>query len=259
MVLIKCERWKDDLIVALNEIIELQKQVPHVTALGSAHAQLIYLIALADGTETDDSRLEEIMIGRLAVYQLAGIISFKLSELLCDIEDKVDRYLRRRGRCGTGGNARKSGLGTVGAIPSVARATQDRAGRQRADNLNLSQRNCSTGVDGHHILGTHSSATIRAESWRGDLIVALTEIAELRKRYTKKKALLSIHCQLSYLVALADGVEDNDSALEEITIGYLADHKLAGILSVQLAQLLGDIDMRVERYLFQRGRNKKDH
>lgn len=188
MALLKGERWRDDLIVALNEIVELQKQAPHVIALGSAQAQLVYLIALADGTETDDSRLEEIMIGRLAVYQLAGLISFKLSELLCNIEDKVDRYLRRRGRCGTGGDARKTGLGTVDATPIVGQATRNRAGRQRADNLNSSPHHCSIGVDGHHILGTHSSATIRAESWRGDLIVALTEIAELRKRFTKKKA-----------------------------------------------------------------------
>jgi hypothetical protein len=54
------------------------------------------LIALADGKENDESALDDITFGRYAAYHLAGLIPDDLSNLLCELSDKVRRYRNRK-------------------------------------------------------------------------------------------------------------------------------------------------------------------
>lgn len=90
--------WRSDVQAALDGIAPLQEQYPGDTALLSANRQLVYLASLLDGIEEDDSALEEITLGYLAMYQLADVISPDLSETMCNISDRVRRYLRQQGR-----------------------------------------------------------------------------------------------------------------------------------------------------------------
>lgn len=92
------DAWPTKLRWAISELEGL-----HVTYAGdrlilSAITQLQYLLALAEGQETNDSALEKIDIGYLAMYSLSDIISYDLSVALCDIADKVRRDLRAQGR-----------------------------------------------------------------------------------------------------------------------------------------------------------------
>ena len=92
------EKWTDKLRWARTEVLSLREKHPNEQLLLSASTQLEYLIALAEGAETDDSSLEEIDVGYLAMYPLSDIVSYDLSVALCDISDKIKRDFRRQGR-----------------------------------------------------------------------------------------------------------------------------------------------------------------
>ena len=92
------ETWLDKLTYARKGIVSLQEQYPKDACLLSALSQLDYLIALECGDEQDDSLLEKIDVGYLAMYQLIGILSHEMSVALCDIACKVKRDLRLQGR-----------------------------------------------------------------------------------------------------------------------------------------------------------------
>lgn len=84
----------DVLKSSLAAIDDLRQTYPNVQALLSVRSQLHYLIALDDGIEVDDSALENLTLGYLAVYPLAGILPSDLSKSLCDISQRVKRRLR---------------------------------------------------------------------------------------------------------------------------------------------------------------------
>ncbi len=92
------ESWRVELQTALDGIRSLQASYPGDVALVSAERQLTYLIAIADNVEDDDGALEQITLGYVAMYQLADILSPDMSELLCEISDRVRRFLRQQGR-----------------------------------------------------------------------------------------------------------------------------------------------------------------
>ena len=92
------ETWGEKLRWARSEVLTLREKYPNESLLLSVLAQLDYLIALDDGVESDDSSLEDIDIGHLAVYQLADMLRHDVSVALCDIAQKVKRDLRRQGR-----------------------------------------------------------------------------------------------------------------------------------------------------------------
>lgn len=71
---------------------------PDEPALLSVLRQLEYLIALADGKESDRSALSRVNLGYMAMYPLSGVISDRLSKLLCEIAEKVRRELKRMKR-----------------------------------------------------------------------------------------------------------------------------------------------------------------
>lgn len=79
----------------LREIEELIGRFPGDIALASVRIQLQYLIHIERGEESDRSRLGEITLGRLAVYDLSNMISDDLSKALCSVADDVRRQLRR--------------------------------------------------------------------------------------------------------------------------------------------------------------------
>ena len=91
-------RWRDDLQSALDGIHTLQALHPDDVSLLSAERQLTYLVALADGVEKDDRALGRISLGYLAMIQLTDVLTPELSELLCELGDRVRRYLRQLGR-----------------------------------------------------------------------------------------------------------------------------------------------------------------
>lgn len=90
--------WMAGLCRARAGVLALRDKYPSETLLLSAATQLDYLIALADGKESDDSALEEIDLGHLAAYPLADVLSYDLSVALCDIAERIRRDLRRQGR-----------------------------------------------------------------------------------------------------------------------------------------------------------------
>ncbi len=92
------ETWLQTLTYARKGILALQERFPREVCFTSALSQLDYLIALESGDEHDDSLLERIDVGYLAMYQLIGILSHELSTALCDIACKVKRDLRLKGR-----------------------------------------------------------------------------------------------------------------------------------------------------------------
>lgn len=92
------ETWLETLTYARKGILMLQQAHPREVCLTSALSQLDYLIALESGDEHDDSLLEKIDLGYLAMYQLIDILSHELSTTLCDIAYKVRRDLRLKGR-----------------------------------------------------------------------------------------------------------------------------------------------------------------
>lgn len=98
MAIIIGDKWREKLLRSHRFIQNLQKEYHSDQALISAETQIVYLLALADGIEEDDSRLEEIMLGYLAMYQLTDILSHDEAELLCEIADKIRRYLLRNNR-----------------------------------------------------------------------------------------------------------------------------------------------------------------
>lgn len=100
-------------------------------------------------------------------------------------------------------------------------------------------------------------ALLFGELWREEVMAALQGVAELQVSHPGDVALLSASRQLTYLLALTDGVEKDDAALEEITLGYLATYQLADIVSPDLAELLSTVNDRVRRYLRQHGRRLK--
>lgn len=59
--------------VALQECIETQQRWPKNMVLVSIRNQLEYLVALAEGRETDRSRLGEIIIGRQAAHDIKSL------------------------------------------------------------------------------------------------------------------------------------------------------------------------------------------
>lgn len=92
------EDWLEKLMQARSGVLALQARYPRDVCLTSALSQLDYLIALESGDEHDDSLLEKIDVGYLAMYQLIDILSHELSTTLCDISCKVRRDLRLKGR-----------------------------------------------------------------------------------------------------------------------------------------------------------------
>jgi len=95
------------------------------------------------------------------------------------------------------------------------------------------------------------------KSWKSDIQAALDQISDLQTAYPSDTALLSALRQLTYLLALIDGIEQDDAALEEITLGYLAMYQLSDIASADLAELMSEINDRVRRCLRQNGRKLK--
>ena len=92
------KNWTETLAWAKSGLQSLQNQYPEAQDIHSAILQIEYLEDLDRGTQTDDSRLEEIILGHLAMYSLSDIISHDLSSVLCDISCKIERDLRRQGR-----------------------------------------------------------------------------------------------------------------------------------------------------------------
>ena len=90
--------WKRSLESAIRVLDEAQQSHLVDVAIVTARQQLLYLLALALGHETDDSALEDISIGYIAMYQLDGLLSSDESQLLCSISDVVRRYLKQHGR-----------------------------------------------------------------------------------------------------------------------------------------------------------------
>jgi hypothetical protein len=95
------------------------------------------------------------------------------------------------------------------------------------------------------------------KSWKSDVQAALNQISDLQVTHPADTALLSASRQLTYLLALIDGIEQDDAALEEITLGYLAMYQLSDIASADLAELMSEINDRVRRCLRQNGRKLK--
>ena len=92
------EYWLEKLIQARSWVLTLRGKYPDEILLLSALTQLDYLIALECGVEHDDSGLEKIDVGYLAMYPLVDILPHDLSVTLCDIAGKVKRELRLQGR-----------------------------------------------------------------------------------------------------------------------------------------------------------------
>ncbi|MCK4658558.1 MAG: hypothetical protein KAV82_03465 [Phycisphaerae bacterium] len=90
--------WQAKLQWTLSELKKLREKHPDDRLIVSGITQLQYLLALAEGTESDDSSLEKIDIGYLAVYSLADVVSYDLSVAMCDISEGVRHILRRQGR-----------------------------------------------------------------------------------------------------------------------------------------------------------------
>ena len=101
--------WPVMLRDAWQQVRAEMPKYPNEPALLSVLAQLEYLIALADGKESDRSALPKINIGYLAAYPLAGVIPDKLDKLLCEIAEKVRRELKRAKR-ETEGGAKGAGI-----------------------------------------------------------------------------------------------------------------------------------------------------
>lgn len=89
-------RWLVMLHNALQQVSAELLKYPDEPALSSVLSQLEYLIALADGRETDRSALSRVNLGYLAAYPLAGLIPDNLDRLLCEIADKIRRDLKKR-------------------------------------------------------------------------------------------------------------------------------------------------------------------
>jgi hypothetical protein len=83
---------------ALKQIEEYDHRFPGEPALISVAHQLQYIMRAERGEGADRSRLSELTMGRLAVYELSNIISDDLSKLLCTIADDVRREVRRVAR-----------------------------------------------------------------------------------------------------------------------------------------------------------------
>ena len=81
-----------------DELIKLRERYPDDPAIDSCIAQMDYLIALETGEQSDDSRLEEIILGHHAVRSLADIINQELSEAMCQLTDSIRGKLRLQGR-----------------------------------------------------------------------------------------------------------------------------------------------------------------
>ena len=89
---------REEIIKALAEIEALMKQYHSDVALLSSQRQMLYLLALLDGIESDDSALENITLGYMAVYQLSDVLSPDMSELMTSISGRIRNYLRKHGR-----------------------------------------------------------------------------------------------------------------------------------------------------------------
>lgn len=90
------DNWQNLLKSARSLTEQEYKANPSEIPLQSVLSQLDYLIALEAGVESDQSALQEINMGYLAVYPLADVISNELSTQLCDISQSVKRELRKR-------------------------------------------------------------------------------------------------------------------------------------------------------------------
>lgn len=91
-------QWDKMLRWSRQQVLKLREKYPDEPALLSVVTQLDYLIALADGVETDDSALEDITIGYLAVYPLADVLPDDVSVALCEISQMIKQGLRSVGR-----------------------------------------------------------------------------------------------------------------------------------------------------------------
>jgi hypothetical protein len=100
-------------------------------------------------------------------------------------------------------------------------------------------------------------ALVIDKSWRDDVKVALDEISSIQREYPGDTALISASCQLTYLLALIDGIEKNDAGLEDVTLGYVAMYQLSDIISPKLAEMLSEINGRIRRRLRQDGRKQR--
>jgi hypothetical protein len=89
--------WTEQLRTAREQISTLQTEHPEELLLTSVHRQLDYLLDVAEGT-ADDTKLETINVGRLAMYPLVDLLPDDLCNLLCEISGKVRRDLKRQGR-----------------------------------------------------------------------------------------------------------------------------------------------------------------
>ncbi len=59
------------------------------------------------------------------------------------------------------------------------------------------------------------------ENWLEKLMRARSGVLTLREKYPEELMLVSAVTQLDYVIALECGVEQNDSGLEKIDVGYL--------------------------------------
>lgn len=90
--------WREKLTDAHAQLLVLHEQYPDFADLHSCVIQLQYLLDLDRGVITDDSRLENIVLGLYAVKHLSGTISDELCESLCEIDAQIEGELRRQGR-----------------------------------------------------------------------------------------------------------------------------------------------------------------
>ena len=95
------------------------------------------------------------------------------------------------------------------------------------------------------------------ETWLEKLISARLGVLTLREKYPNENALISAAAQLEYLIALEQGVESDDSALERITLGYLSAYPLSDIISHELWNTLAEIDDKVKPELRRQGRKSE--
>ena len=95
------------------------------------------------------------------------------------------------------------------------------------------------------------------QGWKPDVIAALSEIRRLHSVHPEEVALFSAAKQLEYLLALTDGVEVDDRALEEINLGSIAMYQLGSVATSELGEQLSTINEQVRRFLRMNGRRLK--
>lgn len=78
---------------ALEKCLQLKVQMPQVEPLNSVQRQLEYLLEVLNGTITDRTRLNEVVLGRYAARELESR-DMEFALLLYRVEEIVDSMKR---------------------------------------------------------------------------------------------------------------------------------------------------------------------